>query len=62
MGFWAKSLVIFNSLCGNAKQSIRQLAHHNGFSKRSVHRLKQAMARRDQHPESWFWETEEGRR
>src|SRR3989454_4498133 len=62
MGFWAKSLVIFNSLCGKAKQSIRQLAHHNGFSKSSVHRLKQAMARRDQHPESWFWETEEGRR
>jgi len=62
MGFWAKSLVIFNSLCGNAKQSIRQLAHHNGFSKSSVHRLKRAMARRDQHPESWFWETEEGRR
>src|SRR2546425_13051235 len=62
MGFWAKSLVIFNSLCGNAKQSIRQLAHHNGFSKSSVHRLKQAMARRDRYPESWFWETEEGRR
>ena len=36
MGFWAKSLVIFNSLCGNATQSLRQLAHLSGFSKSSV--------------------------
>jgi len=62
MGFWAKSLVIFNSLCGNATQSLRQLAHLSGFSKSSVHRLKQAMERRDRHPKSWFWETDEGRR
>src|SRR5256712_9166996 len=62
MGFWAKSLVIFNSLCGNATQSLRQLAHLSGFSKSSVHRLKQAMERRDRHPESWLWETEEGHR
>lgn len=62
MGFWAKSLVIFNSLCGNTKQSIRQLAYQSGFSKSSVHRLKQAMERRDRYPESWFWETEEGHR
>jgi len=27
-----------------------------------VHRLGQAIARRDRYPESWFWETEEGRR
>jgi len=62
MGLWAKSLVIFNSLCGNATQSIRQLAHQSGFSKSSVHRLKQAMEHRDRYPESWLWETEEGRR
>ena len=62
MGLWAKSLVIFNSLCGNATQSIRQLAHQSGFSKSSVHRLKQAMEHRDRSPESWLWETEEGRR
>src|SRR4029450_3068992 len=30
-------------------------------SKSSVHRLQQAMARRGGHPESWWWETEEGR-
>ncbi len=61
MGFWAKSLLIFNSFCDNAKQSIRQVAHQTGLSKSSVHRLKQAIDRRARHPESWFWETEEGR-
>ena len=62
MRFWAKSLLIFNSLCDNAKQSIRHLARQTGISKSSVHRLKQAMERRDRHPESWLWETEDGRR
>jgi hypothetical protein len=61
MRFWAKSCRIFNAFCDNAKQSIRQVAKQTGFSKSSVHRLKQAMARRDSHPESWFWETDEGR-
>ncbi len=62
MRFWTKSLLIFNSFCDNAKQSIRQVAHQTGLSKSSVHRLKQAMEGRDRHPESWLWETEEGRR
>jgi hypothetical protein len=61
MGFWDKSLRIFKCLCDNATQSIRHLAHQTGFSKSSVHRLKQAMERRNSHPESWFWETEDGR-
>ncbi len=62
MRFWTKSLLIFNSFCDNAKQSIRQVAHQTGLSKSSVHRLKQAMEGRDRHPESWLWETKEGRR
>jgi DNA-binding IclR family transcriptional regulator len=62
MGWWAKSLWIFNSLCNNAQWSIRQVAYQTGLSKSSVHRLKQAMERRDRHPESWFWETDAGRR
>src|SRR2546429_1684369 len=62
MGFWTKSLLIFNAFCHNTKQSIRQVAHQTGLSKSSVHRLKQAMERRDHHPESWWWETNEGRR
>jgi hypothetical protein len=60
MGFWTKSRLIFNSFRENAQASIRQIARHTGLSKSSVHRLGQAMARRNQHPESWFWETEDG--
>jgi hypothetical protein len=60
MTFWAKSLVVFNCFYRDAKQSIRDVARQTGFSKSSVHRLKQAILRRDQHPESWFWETREG--
>jgi len=62
MRFWAKSRLIFNAFRDNAKASIRQVAVQTGFSKSSVHRLGQAIARRDRHPESWLWETEEGRR
>ena len=62
MRFWSKSLRIFKCLCDNTTQSIRQLAQQTGFSKSSVHRLKQAMVRRGCHPESWLWETEDGRR
>jgi hypothetical protein len=61
MGFWDKSRQIFNCLCDNATQSVRRLARQTGLSKSSVHRLTQAIERRNRHPESWFWETEEGR-
>ncbi|WP_089937823.1 DUF6399 domain-containing protein [Candidatus Entotheonella palauensis] len=60
MGFWAKSLLVFNCFYQDAKPSIRDVARQTGLSKSSVHRLKQAILRRDQHPESWFWETREG--
>ena len=61
MRFWDKSRQIFNCLCDNATQSVRRIALQTGLSKSSVHRLKQAMERRNRHPESWFWETEDGR-
>jgi uncharacterized protein DUF6399/IclR-like helix-turn-helix domain-containing protein len=61
MTFWAKSLRIFNCLCESGTQSVRQIAHKTGFTKSSVHRLQQAIARRNHHPESWLWETEDGR-
>ncbi len=61
MGFWAKSIAICKCLCENGKQSIRDVADRTGFSKSSVHRHTQAMERRNIYPESWFWETEEGR-
>jgi len=62
MGFWQRSRLIFNSFRDNANASIRQVARHTGLSQSSVHRLGQAMERRHGHPESWFWETEEGHR
>jgi Family of unknown function (DUF6399) len=62
MGFWTKSRLIFNAFRDNTKASIRQVALPTGLSKSSVHRLWQARVGRNQHPESWFWETEEGRR
>jgi hypothetical protein len=62
MGFWAKSLLVFKSLCDNGTQSVRRIAQKTGLSKSSVHRLRQAMARRGGYPESWLWETEDGRR
>lgn len=61
MGFWNKSLRIFKCLCDHGTQSVRCLAQKTGFSKSSVHRLQRAMERRGRHPESWWWETEEGR-
>jgi hypothetical protein len=61
MTFWAKSLRVFNCLWEHGTQSVRRIAHKTGFSKSSVHRLQQAIARRGRYPESWVWETEEGR-
>ena len=62
MGFWAKSLRIFKCLCDNGRQGVRRIAQQTELSKSSVHRLKQSMQRRAVYPESWMWETEEGRR
>ena len=61
MGFWDKSLRIFKCLCDNGRQGVRRIAQQTGLSKSSVHRLKQAIERRAVHPESWLWETAEGR-
>ena len=61
MGFWDKSLQIFKCLCDHGRQGVRRMAQQTGLSKSSVHRLTQAMARRDIPPESWLWETAESR-
>ena len=61
MGLWDKSLRICKCLCENAQQSVRHVAERTGFSQSSVHRLTQAMERRNGHPESWLGETEDGR-
>lgn len=48
------------SLKRNVKQSIRAIADATGLSKSSVHRHQQAIERRNQYPESAWWETEVG--
>ena len=62
MGFWEKSVRIFNYLCEAGTQSVRHIAQHTGVSKSRTHRLKPALVHRDIQPESWWWETAEGRR
>src|SRR5262249_16248413 len=61
MGFGAKSLRIFKCLCDHGQQSVRRMAQQTGLSKSSVHRLQHALERRNRHPESWLWETADGR-
>ena len=61
MGFWDKSRAIFKLIRDQGHQSVRRIAAQTGFSKSSVHRLGQALKRRDIEPESWFWETDDGR-
>ena len=60
-GFWDKSLSIVTWLRDYGKQSVRCLAQKTGLSKSRVPRLQQTMERRGGRPESWLWETEEGR-
>ena len=61
MRCWTNSVRIVKSLCENANQSIRHLARQTGMSPSSVHRLTQAIERRDHSPESWWWDTADGR-
>jgi hypothetical protein len=61
MKFGEKSRRIFPCLGDTGRQGVRRLALQTGLSKRSGHRRTQAMGRRSVHPESWRWETEEGR-
>ena len=44
----------------NVRQTLRQIAVTTGISKSSVHRHRQAIARRNQYPESSFWESAAG--
>lgn len=56
----ATSLFIITVIFRFGYPSIRQLAEQCGRSKSSVHRHLKAYERRNQYPESSFWETEEG--
>ncbi len=51
---------VFSILTGTAKYSIRKIAELTGIPKSSSHRHAQAAKKRNLHPESHLWETEEG--
>ena len=44
----------------NVRQTLRKIAVTTGISKSSVHRHRKAIERRNQYPESSFWETAAG--
>lgn len=51
---------VFANLKEFGKQSLRKIAEATGLGKDSVHRAYKALKKRNQHPESEFWETEAG--
>jgi len=55
-----RSRQIYSILKLPVKYSIRNIAKLINIPKSSVHRLRQAILKRNQYPESYFWETEEG--
>ncbi len=62
MAFWAKSLRIFKCLCDHGTQSVRRVARTDRVVEKqcaSSHSRRCSAATR--HPESWLWETAEGR-
>ena len=59
MSVRVKTLKIFIALKEGLK-SLREISVHIGTSKSSVDRSLKAVERRNCHPESWLWETEDG--
>jgi hypothetical protein len=51
---------VFQAVKEKPAQGIQAIASATGISKSSVHRHQQAIERRNQHPESEWWETEAG--
>ncbi len=58
--YWQRSLRIFETILEFGKQSVYKLSEKTGIPKSSVHRHLLALLKRNQHPESEFWETEAG--
>lgn len=52
---------VFDNLKEFGKQSLRKIAKATGFGKDSVRRALKALKKRNQYPESEFWETEAGK-
>jgi hypothetical protein len=55
-----QSCAVYSIMSGAVKCSVRKIAEIVGISKSSTHRSMQSMKKRDLHPESYFWETDEG--
>ena len=55
-----RSQKVANCIKTNVGQTLKTIAEATGLSPSSVHRHRQAIARRNQYPESSFWETEVG--
>ena len=56
----ARSQKVAACVEANVRQTLRKIAVTTGISKSSVHRHRQAINRRNQYPESSFWETAAG--
>jgi hypothetical protein len=52
---------VFQAISSAGRQTIREMAQRLGLSKSSVHRHRQAIARRNRYPESTVWETQAGK-
>ena len=55
-----RGVKVFQAIQADASQGVQAVASVIGISKSSVHRHQQAIERRNQHPESSWWETEAG--
>jgi len=62
MNLRARGHKLFTFFQQHPQGTLQQAAQATDMSTTAAFRHKQAMARRNQHPESWLWETEEGRR
>ena len=55
-----RSQKVANCIKTNVRQTLKAIAEATGLSPSSVYRHRQGIARRNQYPESSFWETEAG--
>ena len=51
---------VIGNIAEFGRRSLRKIAQATGLSKSSVGRSVQSQAKRNKHPESHLWETEEG--
>jgi hypothetical protein len=62
MNVQARAQQIFAFFQQHPQGTVQQAAHETGMSPAAAGRHKQGIAKRNQYPESWLWETEVGRK